>query len=50
MMRQEFFTKLRQHGLSDAELDAYAERVVARAEDPYELASRLIETAVRGEA
>ena len=50
MMRQEFFTQLRQHGLSDAELDAHAERVVARAEDPYELALRLVGRAVRGEA
>jgi LAO/AO transport system kinase len=48
MMRQELLRELQQHGLTDAELDGYAERVVSKSEDPYELAPRLVREAIRG--
>ena len=43
MMRQELLREIRQHGLSAAELDAHAVRVVAGEENPYWLAKRLVE-------
>ena len=48
MMRQALLREVRRHGLSTAELDAHATRVVAKQEDPYTLVSRLVTQALKG--
>ena len=42
MMRQTLLSEVRAHGLTDEQLDQYAERVAHRQEDPYKLVPRLI--------
>ena len=42
MMRHALMQQVRKHGLSDAELDAYSERVANKQEDPYRLVPALV--------
>src|SRR5277367_6138904 len=42
MIRYALMRQVRKHGLSDAELDAFAERVVSKQEDPYRLVPELV--------
>jgi len=42
MMRHALMRQVRKHGMSDAELDAYAERVARKQEDPYKLVPELV--------
>jgi LAO/AO transport system kinase len=42
MMRHALMQQMREHGLSDAELDAHAASVVSGQEDPYRLAPELV--------
>ncbi|QNI32640.1 methylmalonyl Co-A mutase-associated GTPase MeaB [Alloacidobacterium dinghuense] len=47
MMRNALMRELREHGLSDVELDALAERVASKQEDPYRLVPELVARVVR---
>jgi len=47
MMRQALIRQVRKHGLSDAELDAYATRVASGQEDPYKLVPELVARVVK---
>lgn len=42
MMRQALLREIRTHGLTNEQLDRYAEQVVRRQEDPYQLVPRLL--------
>jgi LAO/AO transport system kinase len=42
MMRQTLMRQMREHGLSDEEMEAHAERVASKQEDPYTLVPRLV--------
>ncbi len=46
MLRQEMLQRLKAHGLGEAELNAHAEAVAERRENPYELARRLAASAL----
>jgi LAO/AO transport system kinase len=48
MMRQALMRQVRKHGLNDAELEAYAERVARKHEDPYKLVPELVARVVKG--
>ncbi|WP_158749571.1 methylmalonyl Co-A mutase-associated GTPase MeaB [Acidobacterium sp. S8] len=47
MMRQSLMRQVREHGLSDAELEAHVERVVSKEEDPYKLVPELVTRVLR---
>ena len=47
MMRQALMRQVRKHGLNDAELEAYAERVARKQEDPYKLVPELVARVVK---
>jgi LAO/AO transport system kinase len=47
MIRYALMRQVRKHGLSDAELDAFAERVVSKQEDPYRLVPELVARVVK---
>jgi LAO/AO transport system kinase len=47
MMRQALMRQVRKHGLSEAELDAYATRVASGEEDPFRLVPELVARVVK---
>jgi LAO/AO transport system kinase len=47
MIRYALMRQVRKHGLSDAELDAFAERVVSKQGDPYRLVPELVARVVK---
>jgi len=47
MIRNALMRQVRKHGLSDAELDAFAERVVSKQGDPYRLVPELVARVVK---
>jgi LAO/AO transport system kinase len=42
MIRQALMRQVREHGLSDAEMEAHVERVASKQEDPYTLVPQLV--------
>jgi LAO/AO transport system kinase len=48
MMRHALMRQMREQGLSEAELDAYAARVASGQEDPYKLVPELVAKVVKG--
>ncbi len=49
MMRYALMREVRQHGLSDAELDAMVKSIVGRQQNPYTLVPQLVEKIFRGD-
>jgi LAO/AO transport system kinase len=47
MMRHALMRQVRKHGLSDAELEAYSERVASKQEDPYKLVPELVARVIK---